>query len=174
MLAIVFFTTVNTRGKNQFRSLWVPSALCSHFSICSSANTVKAVFSSWICILAFVPLYLSSNAEFQAVLRKPSTVPLSSKICRIVLLSPFSAVSFSIPLFFSVVQSSWTQTIHHTACSYVPLFPHIFASRKWKRKARVFVAQWWLYDTSGNVAHTFKAAGQNKAVWTNQVILTWN
>lgn len=47
-------------------------------------------------------------------------------------------------------------------------------SPKWKRKARVFVAQWWLYDTSGNMAHTFKAAAQNKAVWTNQVILTWN
>lgn len=172
MLAIVFFTTVNACWKNQFKNLWVLSVLCSYFRICSSANTVKAIFSSWICIFTFMPLHLSSDAEFQAVLRKPSTASLSSKICRIVLLSASSRfILYALNL--SVVRSSWTQTMHHRTCSYVPLFPHLFAHIS-KKERPVFVAQWWGDNTSGNVAHTFKAATQNKAVGTNQIILTWN
>lgn len=126
MLAIVFFTSVNACWKNQFKRLWVLFALCSYFRIFSSANTVKAIFSSLICIFTFMPLHLSSDAEFQAVLRKHSTASLSSKICRIVLLSANSRFILY-PLNLSVVWSSWTQTMHHTTHSYVPLFPHIFA-----------------------------------------------
>lgn len=120
----------------------------------------------------FMPLHLSSDAEFQAVLRKPSTASPSSKICRIVLLSASSRfILYALNL--SVVRSSWTQTMHHRTCSYVPLFPHIFAHIS-KKERPVFVAQWWVDNTSGNMAHTFKAAGTNKAVGTNQIILTWN
>lgn len=91
--------------------------------ILKSANTIKAIFSSWVFIFAFIPLHLSSDAEFQAVLRNPSPASLHyqswqdcSTICQAVLFHPLSITFISFKKFMGNPNS-----IHHITHPNIPL-----------------------------------------------------
>jgi len=131
-------------------------------------NTIKAIFSSWMCIFTFIPLHLWSDAEFQAIMSNPSPASLSyqnkqdsSATCQFCCFILY-------PLHLLLLWSSWkTWTIHHITC---PNIPHIIEK---ERPDSLLPSEDYTH-ANGNMAHTFKAAIQNKTAWTHAVLLIWD